>query len=159
MNAWCWPPCAGGVRSFNGRTGAVVPVAGDYTSTLVTNLSGVAGATVTDALNALATAVLAVGRPSTSNKNMVASVTVADFDLACATAIATTPQGYVGVAINGILYTVGAKTDPIYFSGDGGVTARAQGSIVAGDLPYFVGSVAGYQLAASDRIDYFYNAP
>ncbi len=46
-----------GVSSVFGRAGAVVAVSGDYTSTTVTNLSSVAGATVTAALNALNTAV------------------------------------------------------------------------------------------------------
>ena len=41
------------VTSVFGRVGAVVAAAGDYTSTQIANLSGVAGATVTDALNAL----------------------------------------------------------------------------------------------------------
>ena len=45
-----------GVSSFAGRGGAVVPAAGDYNSTLVTNSSTVAGATVSDALNTLASA-------------------------------------------------------------------------------------------------------
>lgn len=51
------PPDA--VTSVFGRTGAVVAVLGDYTSSLITNVSGVAGATVTAALNALATLVAA----------------------------------------------------------------------------------------------------
>jgi hypothetical protein len=41
------------VASVFARAGAVVAAAGDYTSSLVTNASSVAGATVTDALNAL----------------------------------------------------------------------------------------------------------
>ena len=52
-----WVPTTaspGGVTSWNTRSGAVVPVAGDYTSTLITNASAVAGGTVTAALNALA---------------------------------------------------------------------------------------------------------
>lgn len=42
-----------GVSSFKARTGAVVPVAGDYTTTLVTNSSNVVGSTGTDALSNL----------------------------------------------------------------------------------------------------------
>lgn len=45
------------VASVFGRTGVVVAVAGDYTSTLITNLSGVSGATVTAALNTLDAAI------------------------------------------------------------------------------------------------------
>ncbi len=48
-----------GVDSFEGRTGVVVAVAGDYLASEVTNDSAVSGAFVDDALNALATAILA----------------------------------------------------------------------------------------------------
>ena len=42
------------LESFNGRTSkAVVPTAGDYGSNLITNQSGVAGSTVSDALGTL----------------------------------------------------------------------------------------------------------
>lgn len=44
---------SGGVTSFNGRTGAVFPAAGDYSASQVTNDSSVAGSFVKDALNAL----------------------------------------------------------------------------------------------------------
>jgi hypothetical protein len=50
----------GGVTSFETRVGAVVSASGDYTSTEVSNLSGVAGSTVTAALNALDGAVAPV---------------------------------------------------------------------------------------------------
>jgi hypothetical protein len=43
----------GAVDSVFGRTGVVVAVSGDYTSSLVTNASGVTGSTVTNALNTL----------------------------------------------------------------------------------------------------------
>lgn len=46
---------SGTVASVFGRTGVVVAVAGDYSSTLITNASAVPGATVTLALNALDT--------------------------------------------------------------------------------------------------------
>lgn len=49
-----------GVSSFAGRSGAVTPQSGDYSSTMVTNSSGVAGATVTAALNALAASIAAL---------------------------------------------------------------------------------------------------
>jgi hypothetical protein len=51
---------AAGVTSVFGRTGAVVAVLGDYTSSLITNASGVAGATVTAALDALAALIAAI---------------------------------------------------------------------------------------------------
>jgi hypothetical protein len=49
----------GAVTSVFGRIGAVVAVAGDYAASLVANDSAVAGAFVSDALNALAAAILA----------------------------------------------------------------------------------------------------
>jgi hypothetical protein len=53
-NQWLMTESANArVTSFNGRTGAVSPVSGDYTSTLVTNSSTVTGATVTAALDTL----------------------------------------------------------------------------------------------------------
>jgi hypothetical protein len=98
---------------------------------------------------------------------MAASVTVADHDLACATAIAVTPVhapsangNYVLVRVNGIGYTVGNATRTAvdcYFSGDGGATARAFSAIVATDLLYWNGSIAGFQLAVTDKVDFIYN--
>ncbi len=51
-----WPPVVtpvAGVTSFNARTGAVIPQAGDYSGSLITNDSAVAGLDVTAALNTL----------------------------------------------------------------------------------------------------------
>lgn len=47
----------GSVTSVFGRTGVVTAVVGDYTSTTISNLSSVAGSTVTAALNTLQTAI------------------------------------------------------------------------------------------------------
>ncbi len=101
-----------------------------------------------------------------ANKQMAASATVSDGDLACATAVATTPAtptaagGYVGVQVNGVNHLVGDGTAvavECYFSGDGGVTPRALQDVVAGDLLYWNGSVAGFQLAAAtDKVSFFY---
>lgn len=101
--------------------------------------------------------------PLRANKNMAASVTVADGDLACATAVALTPAtssaggGYIGVDVNGVAYSVGDGVKvgvACYFSGDGGVTARTMKLVVAGDDLYWNGSVALFQLEASDRINF-----
>jgi hypothetical protein len=101
------------------------------------------------------------GKPSNLNKNMAASVTTADGQSACATAIAATPAGgsYVRVSVNGLNQTLGDgdKLHDCYFSGDSGTTARAMTAIVATDLLYGVGSVAGFQLAVTDKIDFSYN--
>jgi hypothetical protein len=98
-------------------------------------------------------------QPASTNKAMVASVTAADFDIACATAVAGIPNGYVGVAVNGVSQTVGngVRTASCYFSGDAGATARAYGAVVSGDHCYWVGSVALFQLAITDVIDFVYN--
>jgi hypothetical protein len=102
-----------------------------------------------------------------SNKNMAASTTAADGDVACATAVATTPAssttlgGGIGVRVNGVNYLVGDGTKvavDCYFSADGGATARALRAVVATDLLYWNGSVAGFQLAAAtDKLDFVYD--
>lgn len=98
--------------------------------------------------------------PTSSNKEMVAEVTVADFDKACDTAVAFTPaaDSYVEVSINGLAVVVGdgVKTKDCYFSANSGTTAKAIAAIAAGDKLYWVGTVAGYQLDASDRVDFEY---
>jgi len=97
---------------------------------------------------------------STSNKFMTASVTAADFNVACATSLAATParSGYVDVQVNGASVEVGngIKTKDCYFSSDAGTTAKAFTAFASGDLLYWVGSVAGYELAATDKISFNY---
>ena len=109
--------------------------------------------------NALGGAVSA--QPTTSNKNMTASVTTIDGDQATATTVAATPSGdgYVAAGINGVLYTVGdaVKTTDGYFSSDGGTTAKAISAIAAADTFHWNQSVAGFNLDASDRVDFYYN--
>lgn len=51
---------SGGVTSFNSRTGAVVPVSGDYAASGVTNDSSVTGTGVKGALNALLASIGAI---------------------------------------------------------------------------------------------------
>lgn len=105
------------------------------------------------------------GTGARANKNMVASVTTADGQVACATTVAQTPTtastagGYVGVNVNGIAYPVGDGSKAgvaCYFSGNGGTTARAMQAIIAGDSLYWQGSIAGFQLAVTDRLDFLY---
>jgi hypothetical protein len=102
-----------------------------------------------------------------ANKQMAASTTAVDNALACATAVAVAPAissaagGYVGVQVNGVEYFVGDGTKvavDCYFSGDGGATARTMKLIVAGDLLYWNGSIAGFQLAAAtDKVNFLYD--
>lgn len=98
--------------------------------------------------------------PTTSNKAMAASTTTADGQSACSTTLANSPaqHSYVRVFVNGTAETLGdgAKTSSCYFSADGGTTARAYSAIAAGDTLYWVGSVAGYQLATTDIIAFDY---
>ena len=89
--------------------------------------------------------------------DVACSVTVADGDAATAT---TVPKnnfgtGKLNLFINGVFYPLGngVKTKAAYISGDGGATARAWGAVVAGDTIRWNGSIAGFQLAASDRLD------
>ena len=96
--------------------------------------------------------------PVTSNKNMTANVTVSDGDAATATAItkSNASGGYIGVMINGVSYIVGDGTKvsvDCYLSNDGGTTARALSAVASGDTLRWNGSVVGFQLAATDRID------
>jgi hypothetical protein len=99
-------------------------------------------------------------QPSSANKNMSALTTAADGDPATAAVVAATPVGWIGVVVNGLIHAPGDATTAAscYFSGDGGVTPRAQGSVVAGDRVYWVGSVAGFELdAVTDRVSFLYN--
>jgi len=101
-----------------------------------------------------------VAIPTLSDKNLACLVTVLDNDAASAAAITNTPalDSYVLVLVNGVQETVGdgAKNKSCYFSSDAGVTAKAIVNIAAGDRCYWVGSVAGYQLAVTDRMDWYY---
>jgi hypothetical protein len=100
-------------------------------------------------------------RAAPANKDMTASVTTADNQLACSTAMvnANYGGGYITVTVNGQAQKVGDGTKvgvDCYFSGDSGATARAFSAVVAGDLLYWNGSVAGWQLSATDTIDFSY---
>ena len=66
----------------------------------------------------------------------------------------------VTIRLNGLQCDVGngAKNEPCYFSADGGTTARAIADITAGDTLYWMGSVAGYELDATDDLDIVYQA-
>jgi hypothetical protein len=104
---------------------------------------------------------LSGSNPSVSNKFMVASVTTANGDAACATGIAATPSSgsFVKVTVNGDEPEIGdgVKTKDCYFSGDSGATARAFNAVVTADKLYWNGSISGYQLAATDKISFEYN--
>jgi len=100
-------------------------------------------------------------RASLSNKAMAAQATSSDGDLACDVAIAATPSndGYVRISINGLAINLGdgVKTTEGYFSNDGGATARDIADIASGDLLYWNGSVAKYELSIEDIVDFEYS--
>lgn len=87
------------------------------------------------------------------------SATTADEDTTGIT-ITYTPfnDSEVKVSVNGLSCDVGngAKDEAVYFSADGGTTARAIADIAAGDTLYWMGSVAGFELEADDEIDLRY---
>jgi len=103
------------------------------------------------------------GTPLTADdKGLVASVTSSDGDAATASTVTNTPfgDGYLKVEVNGIGVEVGdgVKTKDCYFSADSGTTAKAIASIAAGDTLHWNGTVAGFELKASDAIDFFYQS-
>lgn len=111
--------------------------------------------------NAIGTLQSTTSTPTSANKDMTASVTVADEDQATASTITTTPfnDSYIRVEVNGSNYVVGdgVKTSDCYFSGDSGTTARSITDIVVSDTLHWNGSIAGFELDASDRIDFHYD--
>lgn len=98
--------------------------------------------------------------PTTNNKYMTPAATALDFDTTSLT-ITSTPggDGYVNIFVNGARQHLGdgVKTRDGYFSSDGGTTAKTIATITAGDTLYWVGSVAGFQLAVTDKMDFEYN--
>ena len=69
-------------------------------------------------------------------------------------------DGYVGVSVNGVWYTVGdnVTTQDCYFSTDGtagGVVAIS--AIQVGDKLVWNGTISGFNLDANDRVSFYYN--
>ena len=93
------------------------------------------------------------------NKNPLA--TTADGDSTGVT-ITYTPysDSAVTVKVNGLQCNIGdgAKDEAVYFSADGGTTAKTIANIAAGDTLYWMGSLAGYELETDDDIDIDYQA-
>lgn len=91
--------------------------------------------------------------------NKISTITEADGD-STGIAITFTPfhDSIVTVKVNGVEINLGdgVKTEVAYFSSDAGSTARSIANIAAGDLLYWNGSIAGYELDATDDIDISY---
>ena len=67
-------------------------------------------------------------------------------------------HGAVNVIINGIgaHESYGNRTGEVYFSNDGGTTAKSQDNIKAGDTLYYNGIIGGYDLGSDDVVDIVY---
>lgn len=98
--------------------------------------------------------------PTIEDKSLTPAVTSGD-ESSTGLTITSTPQGerYVTVIVNGISYEVGDgyKTFDCYFSDDGGTTARNLFDVEAGDTLYWNGTIAGFDLSGTDRVDFDYD--
>jgi hypothetical protein len=67
-------------------------------------------------------------------------------------------DGTINVIVNGVSVNEGdgVKTAEVYFSNDGGVTARMIANIEAGDELYWNADIAGFELTSTDGIDIEY---
>lgn len=96
----------------------------------------------------------------TVNKRMPALVTTGNESQACAIALSLDPalRGYVDVLVNGQSVELGdgTKNADCYFSGDSGSTARSFSDVQSGDVLYWNGVNAGYNLDASDIVEFHY---
>jgi len=126
------------VTSVFGRTGAVVAVSGDYTSTTVTNSSTVTGSTVTDALNNIKGSLFSLS--STTPANIVKGTSAVgvgttaaradhQHDITTATAVSVGTSNAEGTA------TSVARSDHTHQ-----VTGLAIASQAQGDILYYNGS-------------------
>ena len=101
------------------------------------------------------------GVATRSDYNQTTSVTSNDGDTTGAS-ITYTPfsDSSVIVKVNGLQVNLGdgAKDEACYFSADSGTTAKSVSAIAAGDVLYWMGSIASYQLEADDEIDIVYDA-
>jgi len=95
---------------------------------------------------------------------MAAQATTADGDLAVSTTVAVTPRSdsLVYVDVNGVAVNVAdgdanKAVSEAFFSGDGGTTGRFIKDVTAGDELYWNGSIAGYELAGTDRVTFLYD--
>src|SRR3990172_5992388 len=100
--------------------------------------------------------------PTATSESAAPAATVGD-NASTGLAISNTPggDGAVDILVNGIQYELGngVKTKDAYFSADAGLTARAIGSIVAGDTLFWnVGPTrANFSLAITDKVSMNYN--
>jgi hypothetical protein len=100
--------------------------------------------------------------PTSRDRNLTPAVTVGD-NQSTSISIYFTPadKSYVSVYVNGISANVGDGYlgGDCYFSDDAGVTAKEFIDIASGDVLYWNGIVAGFDLDGSDIIDLDYEIP
>ena len=99
------------------------------------------------------------GVSTSTDLNKISNVTANDGD-STGINITYTPfdDSVVTIKVNGMEINLGdgVKSEASYFSNDGGTSARLIKDIEAGDLLYWNGSIAGYQLDETDDIDISY---
>jgi len=99
------------------------------------------------------------GVNTSTDLNKTSNVTANDGD-STGINITYTPfdDSVVTIKVNGMEINLGdgVKTEASYFSNDGGTSARLIADIEAGDTLYWNGSIAGYELDATDDIDVGY---
>lgn len=103
--------------------------------------------------------IVELGINTSVDLNKISIETLADGD-STEIAITYTPfsDSSVAIRVNGIEINLGdgVKTEAVYFSNDGGATAKAIANIEANDILHWNGSIAGYQLDETDDIDISY---
>lgn len=157
---------AGAALSVNTDRG--LTVVSDNVGIDLATLSGLSvaagtGAQLAVVANNSSIAVLAGGlkaaTPATSNKTQTPAVTSGnDFDTTLTIASTPSAGSYVQVLVNGLAYRVGNGTNTgcdCYFGAVSG-TAHTFANIVAADKFFWNGTIAGFQLAATDVVDFDY---
>jgi hypothetical protein len=93
-------------------------------------------------------------------QDLVVNATTGDAALASSVGIAHTPfsDGMIIARVNGLQTDISQTGyfSPLYFSADGGANVRSIVDVVAGDLLYWNGSAAGFDLEASDDLEISY---
>jgi len=98
--------------------------------------------------------------PSGNNKQMTGKVTSSDGDKATDTTVTAAPGGGgdISVRVNGVhMYVSNDNSGECYFGQGDTTTARAKSAVTTGDTLRWNGTVAGFQLDTSDKIDFVYN--
>jgi hypothetical protein len=103
----------------------------------------------------------AVGIVADKDLAPTGATTGSNFDTGLSIGSTPAKDGYVRVSVNGVGYilgdaTTGATAD-CYFSSNGGTTASAISAIAAGDVLYWNGDDVGFQLDATDNVDFEYD--